>query len=182
MKTRVVSPRHELSYPSPPSSLWRFLLVALMSGLCFLQHCWVCAAAGRARQEALAPVEELVPTPIPLHPSPTPHTAGQHRWSPQQSGPVANLSEAEKKEAHFRGCGFQLSEFWPEGTQQRFVFFLCASGICLFIIVLFASRDCWGLPSNYVLPALFLQVLLVKSVRHKYVWLLGNPLSCTSLC
>lgn len=126
MKTRVVSPRCELSYPSPPSSLRRFLWVALMSVLCFLQHCWVCVAAGRARQEALAPVEELVPSPIPLHPSPTPHTAGQHRWSPQQSGPVANLREAEKKEALSRGCGFQLSEFWPEGTQQRFVVFsLC---------------------------------------------------------
>lgn len=84
---------------------------------------WVRAAAGTARQEALAPVAELVPTPIPLHPFPTPYTAGQHRWSPQQSGPVANLSEAEIKEALSRGCGFQLSEFWPAGTRKRFVVF-----------------------------------------------------------
>lgn len=33
---------------------------------------WVCAAAGTARQEALAPVAELVPTPFPSIPFPLP--------------------------------------------------------------------------------------------------------------
>lgn len=53
---------------------------------------WVCAAAGTARQEAPAPVEELVPTPIPLHPFPTP----PHSW-PAQMEPSAIRAGSQYK-------------------------------------------------------------------------------------
>lgn len=161
----LVSPRCELNCPFPPSCLWGFLLVALMSLHCFAG--WFCPAA--VRWEMPAPGEGLVP-----------HSC-QHSWSPQQSVLAANGREVEGNDTLSWGWGCQLSGFLPEGTQYMWF----CSFFSQWYLSVYHCSICKQWVLRYFLSAVFscivtsfLSLTGWNQMEHDYVWLFESPLSC----
>lgn len=127
---------------------------------------WFCPAARTVRWEMPAPGEGLVPH------------SWQHSWSPQQSVLAANGREVEGNDtlSWGWGCPFYLK------VPNKCVFVLSsASGICLFIAVLFVSSEFWGIFFFAVFSCIvtsFVSLTGWNQMERDYVWLFESPLSC----